>query len=159
MLLEIKKILKNEDGIGLVEVLASLAIAIIVITSLVSLSLFSVRTSVQSNLVLEATKLGNSQMELFRAYRDSLDSWNTFLSNTASCQASSCYINTSLQVVAGQGVYSTTSTSTLDDINYRLSYTRATEDVLNVTVTVSWREAGGTKSTNFYTTLTNWKQQ
>lgn len=67
--------LKTQSGMGLVEVIAALGVAILVISSLVALSIFTLRNASQSQLLLKATKDVNRQMELLRAFRDTSAVW------------------------------------------------------------------------------------
>lgn len=72
----IKKILNNQKGIGLIEVIAALGIATIVITALVSMAIFTLRSSLESKLLLESTKQANVEIELIRALRDKSAFWD-----------------------------------------------------------------------------------
>ncbi|GIW69669.1 MAG: hypothetical protein KatS3mg101_0416 [Patescibacteria group bacterium] len=141
----------NQKGIGLVEVIAALGISVVVITSLLSLTLFSLRTSLQSTVMMEATKAANQQMELLRAYRDTVD-WNTFLgvtNCTGNCHLSSNLIfNTSAPAI----VYSGGTTITVG-----ITATSDASDVVHAKVTASWNIGGQNKSTYVYTDFTNWQ--
>lgn len=65
-----KKYKPNQEGIGLVETIVALGLGVVVLTALVSLSVFTLRTSTRGKLMLEGSKRANEQLELVRAYRD-----------------------------------------------------------------------------------------
>ena len=71
-----KVYISDKRGIGLIEVIAALAIAVIVITALVSMAIFTLRSSLESKLLLESTKQANVELELIRALRDSYPYWD-----------------------------------------------------------------------------------
>lgn len=109
---QINQELQNERGLGLVETIAALGIAILVITSLVSLSVFTLRASSKSKLLLQGSKAATQQLELIRAFRDGSPNWESFIQELIdnSCTASSssstytarCYmsLNPTLQVLS-----------------------------------------------------------
>jgi hypothetical protein len=163
-----KKSLKK--GIALVEVIAALGIAVIIISSLVSLSVYTLRSSLNSKLQLEATKIANRELELIRAYRDSTD-WDTFIGAVASCGGAAagcnkfCHIESNIDgLVISDGV-DTVGTS-VETINrsfaaYKNSSAKrdclvSTDTAVRIDVTVSYDVAGVTKYTHLYTDLTNW---
>jgi len=151
----------NQKGIGLVETLAALSITIIVVTSLVSLSLFTLRTSLNSRLMLQGTKIASQEIELVRAARDSLASWDDdFIAalNAAGCFGGSCYMTANLVVMPG---YYDTSPGSPENINKRFTVEdRSGGDfsVIRVKVTVSWVVGGQTKYAYNYTDLSNWRE-
>ncbi|MFZ5425211.1 MAG: type IV pilus modification PilV family protein [Patescibacteria group bacterium] len=158
------KLFKNENGIGLIETLVALGISLIVITSLVSLSVFTLRTSTQSKLLLQSSKLVNEEIELARAFRDSTD-WATFTATMGNCDSSNCYITTS----SGIGVSSGTETigsgadqitrffTTSDPING--DGVDASDNLVRIAVTVSWRVGTDVKYAHSYTELSNWRPE
>ena len=88
------RILKNkkaQKGFALVEVIAALGVSALVITALISLSISTLRTSLDSELLLEGTKIANREVELVRAYRDGYESedtprsWENFISAIQNC--------------------------------------------------------------------------
>jgi Tfp pilus assembly protein PilV len=156
----------NQKGIGLIEVIASFAITMVVITALVALSLYSVRSSLNSKLLLEGTKVATREIERVRGFRDASLSWQEFttgVSTTVDCTCAAapcnkqCYMATGpLAPVAGETV------EVID--NQRVTrYFNITQDasdpnnIVRVTVYVLWSVGGQGKSTNVYTDLTNWQ--
>ncbi len=153
----------NQSGIGLIEVIASFTITVIVITSLVSLALYSVRSSLNSKLLLEGTKIATREIERVRGFRDSSISWQAFLTGVSSCTCASapcalkCYIDPStLQPISGE------SLEMID--NQRVTrYFNVTSDasdpnnIVRISVYVLWSIGGQGKSTHVYTDLTNWQ--
>lgn len=157
----------KQFGIGLVEVIAALGLSIIVLTSLISLSLFTVRSSLQSKLMLEGTKLANREIELVRALRDSSDEWengsNGFLNEVMVCIAGSpCYMNAAtLSVISGSNVINAGTPEELEiffiayDPNDETDL-EITDEEVRVAVTVRWTVGGEDKYARLYTDLTNW---
>ena len=73
-----------QKGVALVEVIAALGVSALVITALVSLAISTLRTSLDSKLLLEGTKLANREIEMVRAYRDKPDvSWEDYIKTLA----------------------------------------------------------------------------
>lgn len=164
----------NEKGIGLVEVMAAFSISIVVITSLVSLALYTVRSSLNSKLLLEGTKIANRELERVRAYRDTRLDWSTFTNDldlgsggldctcpdSVSCTGAglkqcSMILSPTLDVVEG------TAVETIDGqpVTYYFNVTPDPNDpnnIVRVTVEVSWRVGGQNKYTHVYTDLSNW---
>ena len=59
----LKKLLKNEDGVTLVELLAALVILTLIVTSILAVFIQSARTSSQASDIDQATFLAQQQME------------------------------------------------------------------------------------------------
>ena len=160
------KILKNEQGIGLVEVILALGISVVVVTSLVSLSVFTLRNSLQSRLLLRGRKTANEELERVRALRDNTADWGTFIGQLlgANC-ATQCYINVSLIPVSGedpQYVSATRPTENLwrsftisDPVN--LDGVSTADNVIRISVSARWFIGGIEKRANVYTDLSNWR--
>ena len=153
---------KNQKGIGLVEVIAALGVAIVVITALVSLAIFTLRSSLQSKLLLEATKQANRELELVRAYRDISGNWATFRSAIDDCYAlSHCSMTldgATVQLqenVSGSGLETITRYFVASNIDG--SQLSGTEEEVRIAVTVYWNVGGEIQETHVYTDLTNWR--
>lgn len=155
---------KNQRGIGLIEVIASLGISVVVITSLVSLTLFTLRNSLYSTLQLEGTKIVTQQMELVRAYRDGSSlSWVDFVNDVSTCNSTNpCHMDANVARQSGketigegakQVVYYFTATQS-DGTNLQ-----PPEDLVRITCTAEWVIGGQTKKTHVYTDLTNWQNK
>ncbi len=157
--------LKNQNGIGLVEVIISLGVAIVVITSLVSLALFTVRTSTQSSLQLESTNYANREMELVRAYRDKLvasdpsSAWSGFTGVVGNCTLlNPCSMNSDgSQVLTGLSIIPATVTSPTPLQRGFTAIVGPTGNTVSIAVTISWTLGGQNKSTSVYTILSNWQ--
>lgn len=157
------KILKKEEGIGIVEVIAALGLAIIVLTSLVSLSLFTIRSSLQSKLLLEGTKMANRELELVRAFRDSSAEWENgsndgFLDQMINCNTA-CHMD-GLTVdngvdTVGSGPEAITRSFSATKIDGTSQLTSGDEEV-RISVEISWQVGDETKYARLYTDLTNW---
>lgn len=154
----------NQKGIGLVEVIAALGLTIMTITALVSLALYTMRSSLQSKLTLEGSKMATREVELVRAYRDRSATWADFTTGltSATCVVNpgsgSCHMdNTSLTPLSGTG------TETVDNQTVTRRFTAdidgADPNIVYITVTVSWSISGRTHQTNLYTYLTNWRNE
>jgi len=158
---------KDESGVGIVEVIAALGLSIIVLTSLVSLSLFTIRSSLQSKLQLEGTKLANKQLELVRASRDAAAEWqngtNGFLDQITPCVVGNpCHMDaTNLQVDGSSDVLNA-GTPEETEVFFFASDPNdggnlvATDEEARISVVVRWTVAGNDKYARLYTDLTNW---
>lgn len=159
------RIVSSQSGVGLVEVIAALGISIIVITSMVSLAVFTLRSSLQSKLLLQGTKLANEELERVRAYRDTR-AWTDFVTDLSSCTGNAkCSINNSLVLATSDDVI---NLGTLEELHryFRVSdqidgdgTIEATDTVLRISVVTTWTIAGQTKSTYVYTDLSSWRNQ
>jgi len=148
------KICRNERGIGLVEVIFALGVSVIVITSLVSLSLFTLRSSLHSKLLLQGTKLANQELELARALRDSGD-WMAFMGSISPCMGGvQCNLGGFPAVSVGA------RTVTIDGHAVVIYFTivdLGDPNMVRVAVEASWDIGGQTKYARNYTDLSNWR--
>lgn len=153
----------NQKGMGLIEVIAALGIATMVITSLVSLSIFALRSSLKSKLLLEASKMANREMELIRAYRDR-NTWDDFVTTVTPCapnanpKVPTCNMDLDSSVINTTGSTPDVASLDIDDIA-RGFYVEQDAGVVKVTVVAQWKEGGVLKNTTLRTDLTNWQQR
>jgi Tfp pilus assembly protein PilV len=154
-----KKMSKNnkESGIALVEVIAALGIAVVVITSLVALSLSTMRASLKSKLLLEGSKIASREVELVRAFRDNSPSWADFLAitgctslNPCSMYADGSGINTSGPTTEGSGTEILTRSLTATD-------TKGDGSIIRISVSVVWSVGNENHGSYIQTDLTNWR--
>ncbi len=157
-----------KEGIALVEVIAALGIAMVVITAMVSLSIYTLRSSTDSKMLMEGTKVTTREIELVRAYRDTPElSWDDFLDSIKGCIDIDhpCYIDDSdingLHVIVDSSVSVGTG---IEEIKRSFTATRvngtqlvAGDTVARITATATWEIGGIAKSTHIYTDLTNWR--
>ncbi len=143
----------TNKGIGLIEVILSLGIAIVVITSLVSLAVFTLRASQQSKFLLESSKLAAEEIELVRAYKDSVP-WATFIASMTAC-SSACHIDDS-----GTPLTVSSGDETIDGFMDR-SFSAAqagSDQIYTITSTISWTFGTTTKTTVLVSQVSNWKK-
>ena len=144
---------------GLIEIIVALGIATMITTSLVSLSVFTLRSSLKSKLFLEASKIANREMELVRAYRDK-NTWGNFIAGLDACKTSAlpplpvCNMNTDAMGV-NTGIEPPLSTTEVS----RGFYIKQDGDVIQVTVVAQWKEGVDIKNTTLRTDLTNWQNK
>lgn len=151
--------IKKENGIGLIETLLAVGVGIIVITSMVSLAVFTVRASLQNQLRLEGTQKASQEVELVRAYRDSTD-WETFINrmDSENCFTGSCYMNSTPTALSGtktigSGARAVTKSFTLQDLS------GGDKTLVKVSVTVTWNIGTEVKYAHNYTELSNWREK
>lgn len=154
----------NQKGIGLIETILAIGISIIIVTSMVSLSLFTLRSSLQNKLLLSGTQLANQEIELVRAYRDSY-TWDLFIDAVgptgSNCFVSNCYMSSgsgTISVSSGQQTIGS-GTETLTK-SFRLTdMSGGSYSLVRVTVTVSWTIGTDVKYAHNYTELSDWRAQ
>ncbi len=164
MMLMYKKYLKSESGIGLVETLIAVSLAVIVVTSLVSLAVFALRNSRQSSYTAQATQLAQNQLELLRSYRDSSNvSWATFTNlATSPCNytfLSACQAPTggcSYPITNPVGSAPTAGQKQSTPFTYTMNLT-SVSGVYRAGVVVHWSIGGKSQCVYNYTDFTNWR--
>lgn len=160
MVIKIKN--KKTKGIALVEVILALGISATVITTLVSLSLYALRSSLSAKLLLQGTKMATRESELLRVYRDSSGSWVDFVTAVQSCtNGTKCCTNptgTSVNYspcTEGVGVEQVTRYFTATKINGQ-PLVSGVDNIARINITAEWNLGGIPKSTHLYTEFTNW---
>jgi len=159
------KFQKLRKGMALVEVIAALGIAVVVITSLVSLSLFTLRSSLSSKLQLQGTKVATREAELIRAYRDRSDvPWGDFILAISSCFGTDvCCMDSGGSTVQtgectdGSGIELVRRSFTATRLD-GVSQLQAGDNATRVNIVATWLVGGADKSTHLYTDLTNWRK-
>jgi len=156
-----KKKFQYQSGIALVEVIASLGIAVLAITALVSLSISTLRTSLESKLLLEGSKVANKQMELVRAYRDSRP-WEEFITGVEGCDTACNLVGNTL--TSGSGASGTSSTEKIyfqftatDTGGNSIAGLDPPPDVVRISVSTKWVIGDKVKGAYVYTDLSNWR--
>jgi Tfp pilus assembly protein PilV len=146
------KLYKKSKGIGLVETILALGIAVVVITALVSLAVYTLRSSQQSKYLLEGSKLAAEHVELLRIYKDSGINWTDFVNAVSGC-TTPCSTD-------GSAVASNPATITLSNsatVQRYFTVDTSVVGVVRVTSVVEWPVGPVTKKTTVITDITNWR--
>ena len=154
------KIVKNQNGIGLVETILALGIAIVVITALVSLAVYTLRSSQQSKYLLEGSKLASEQVELVRLGKDASATWLDFYNLMNTCSSKDCTAD-------GTGAINDNPAPTDKQITLSNGanvdrFFRATiidNNTVRITSTVQWKVGPSVKKTTVVTDITNWRNR
>lgn len=156
------KLKNNEKGIGLIETILAMGIAVIILTSMVSLSVFTLHSSLQNKLLLSGTQLADQEIELVRAYRDT-NAWETFVAdvdgtNGVNCFTADCYMDNAGSLNIRNGI-NTINSGTPEQIqkSFRLTDVDGDKSVIKVAVNVSWKVGSDTKYAHNYTELSDWR--
>ena len=163
--------LKNNNGIGLIEVIAALGVATVVTTSLVALSVFTLRSSLRSKLLMEGSKYSSQQMELLRAARDK-NTWTDFVNTLKSNKCVNLNTTDKVKIkctVSTDGVISSIS-NPLDTYNSLaadkvLTGFYLTTDIVDIPQTVNvlvvsmWRDGNQDKISSLRSDFTNWQNR
>ncbi|HLC93672.1 MAG TPA: hypothetical protein VJG85_01525 [Patescibacteria group bacterium] len=152
---------KNEKGIGLIETIAALGVATIVVTSIVSLAVYTLRSSTNSKLMILGTKYATEEIEKLRALRDSSASWADFYDAVDGC-AVQCYVSSSLAVNSGVESIATGGSENMQRYFWVTSTNPPTpfdisDGILRMNVSVTWNVGNSSKHTYIYTDLSNWR--
>lgn len=155
-----KNILKHQSGIALVEIIASLGVAVMAITALVSLSISTLRTSLESKLLLEGSKVANKQMELVRAYRDGR-TWQDFITGVKACGSDSPCNLVGSTLSSGSG----SSGSGSEIVYFQFIATDISggpipdppPNVVRISVSTKWVIGDKVSSAYVHTDLSNWR--
>jgi len=147
----------NLNGQTLIETVIALAVVLILVSALLSMSVASVRSATLSRNKTAASQLAYKESELVRNVRDStyLFDWPqiTTAFNAASC-ATSCNVNSSYLFTNGSKTDSTLVSGTTFTI-YVTGSISAT--ALPYTVNVTWTDSLGSHTESISSILTPWK--
>lgn len=136
----------EEKGQSLIEVLATLAVAVIVILAWVQVIITSIRNTAFAKNQALATRHAQETIERVRAYRDELDDWTLFVTN---CQPS--------DLPSLPSLFERSIDCYPPDNPAEGTGGCAGNDSCEVKVTVSWTDSQGTHGSELKTRLTNWK--
>lgn len=160
--------IKNNKAIGLIEVIVSLGISTIIITSLISLNIFTLRTSLKGKLYSEASNSTSKQLELVRAFRDTY-TWNEFISSMEYCKSNDenpiCIMQTNSTglYVDTNGPSPKVNDMSIEDVSvgfYVLNNIDSQNDELISVVAVSqYLDAGEIKKITLRADFTNWQNK
>jgi len=146
----------TNKGMGLIEVLIAVTVSVIALTAMVSMVVTALRSSLQSRMYLEATKLANQQIERVRALRDST-TWSDTLTLLDGCTGSTkCSLASNLAKTTSPGTFEGLSYSfqAIDAITGSAIAAGTTTSV-RITAEASWDN--GAKKTTMITDLSNWQ--
>lgn len=157
-----KKNLKNQRGISVIEIIVCLAIIMITFWSFAGIAQYSLKIQEQSNAKIEAINLASEAIEAIRSVRN--ESWD----NISSLSLETKYYpiiseNKWILTLTDPGIISGTYDRSIiieqvyRDINDNISET-GTEDnqTKKITALVEWNDRGKTKQIDLITYLTNW---
>lgn len=157
-----KKNLKNQKGISVIEIIVCLAIIMIAFWSFSGIAQYSLKIQEQSNAKIEAINLASEAIEAIRSVRN--ESWN----NISSLLLETKYYpiiseNKWILTLTDPGIISGTYDRSIiieqvyRDINDNISES-GTEDnqTKKITALVEWNDRGKTKQIDLITYLTNW---
>lgn len=160
------------QGIGLVETIVAMGVAVIVITSMVSLSVFTLRASTRGKLYLRGSKLADQQIELMRAYRDTRVSWQQFLTDASGCgPGAPCNLSAdpgnAYNLKLYQSYYYENQNTPLEvrvtvnaiDAQTGGAINVATTKIVRVTAQTRWKIGDQEKFNYVYTDLSDWRSQ
>ncbi len=156
----------NQKGIGLVETLLALGVAVIIITSMVSLSIFTLRASLQNKLQITGTQLASQEIELVRALRDSMGTWEQFTDEVDGTTGPDCFANdchmanaATPTVYSGKGIL---NEDTAEEIikSFRITdQSSGNKTLLRVNVSITWKVGTDEKAAHTYTELSDWRDR
>ena len=148
------------SGQTLVETVAALAVAIIIVAALVGMSVTSLRASNLSRSKAIAAQLLSEETERARIYRDT----NSFSGLVAglSLGAQVCPVTIGpLYIDSGQTVVAGSEAVTTSALNFTRSFvacfTNVAANVIEISATVSWTDSTGTHPVKSTTYLSNWR--
>jgi len=157
-----KKNLKNQRGISVIEIIVCLAIIMITFWSFAGIAQYSLKIQEQSNAKIEAINLASEAIEAIRSVRN--ESWD----NISSLSLETKYYpiiseNKWILTLTDPGIIGGTYDRSIiiervyRDINDNISET-GTEDnqTKKITALVEWNDRGETKQIDLITYLTNW---
>lgn len=140
--------MKRERGATLLEVLMMVSVASLLITGLVSSTINSVGTARANRVRGQAVRFASEGMELVRGERDK--AWQPFSNKSGNyCLGENGNLTSQPNCSPNVGDNFFTRSVLFEWI--------ANPGYMRVTVTVSWPEAAGIKSTNLVSIFTDWK--
>ncbi len=171
-----RKNCKLESGIGLVEVLLAFGVSIIIITALVSLSTFVLRSATTSSRMMQGTRLVNKEIETIRVVRDIFVNdpdltWEDFYNSVQGCVAmdagdnvcpsgvgGSCYMDINHPSYIRSGPFAVPNENMTLCFGSRLVGPSANPDTdkIDIIAVATWTIGGQQKYVHNYTRLADW---
>lgn len=145
---------KNISGQSLFEVVVALAIAGVVLVSIVALTTSSIRNSTFSKNNAQASRYSQEAMEWLRGQRD--NDWASF-ANRSFSGVNTTYCLSSLSWPASDGGCGSTTISGTVFVR-EVELTTPSLSSINATVRVSWTDSQGTHTVTNQTLFTNWRR-
>lgn len=152
----------NSKGQSLVEVVASLAMVILIVAALVNLVTASLRSSQFAKTSAQANKYAQEGIEWVRSLRDQASSWDAFKSQIFPVEPITvwCLKSFSLPDLSGGCSSEDYILGTTFRREALVSKTDATETALKVKITVYWKDQVGEHQSRVETLFTDkskWK--
>jgi type II secretory pathway pseudopilin PulG len=147
---EIKKI--NNQGIGLVESLIAIALAIILIVSLLTLTNFNIRNSLLVTENQDAINSANNLLENLRSLKDS--NFTTFLNTvSANCLRSN---NKICSVTSGVVTEASINLDNQSPYSY-FNIVKVSDNEVQIFILTQWKVGNNVFSSPLQTTFSNWR--
>lgn len=156
---------KNISGQSLFEIILSLAISILIITSLVTLAANAVRNSTYSKNKTQATRFSQEATEWLRGERDA--DWDTLYAKAGVNPPQLYCLKTLVWADASIGTGCTSSQVIPTTVFKReLSFERRTvivggltKNIIDASVKVYWQDAQGIHEVRSATSFSDWREQ
>lgn len=145
--------IKNSGGYALVEIMLAFGIAMIIVVSMVSLAVVTIRASTNTKTYEEAGKLVQGQVERLKLKRD-ITPWSTFMPSMVTCSGT----NTKCSVDSNLSVSTSSISTTGSGITYYFYITDASSDgtSFKYTVVANWSVYGANKVYRVEGVLSDW---
>lgn len=147
---ELSRIVRNNQGLSLLEVVFATAIVMLLLVTLAAGSAISVRNATFARNESQASKLAREEIELIRAYRDRYG----YAAIPDTCNTNNCYISLSggvLSIVGG------TDTNISPFTRYFTTSSTSNCDGKNVRVTVQWTQGSSTHRSTLDSCFNDWQ--
>lgn len=148
----------NQSGQTLIETVAAMAVAVIMVAALVGLGILAVRTAMTAKKKAISTRLANQAMEATRIYRDT-GGYSELSNGCLTIQSDG-----SIDEETGPGLCTPAFPKVHplnDDFQYKIEISEKSGECENtcrvINVVVQWVDAGGTHPVELETYLTDWK--
>lgn len=162
----VRKLLKQSKGQGLVETLLAVAVVVIIVTALISLAVYSVRSSKEANNLAQASQLAAGQLEYARVLRDNPTiTWAGFTSSMLTCAAAEgCHLISDVDPAKPPRLIYSRDSSIPPFIYYftvscPIERCSDSPSVIRVHVTVTWSVGGKSQQIFNDTDFTNWRKK
>ncbi|MCL5004075.1 MAG: hypothetical protein M1352_02275 [Patescibacteria group bacterium] len=150
----------NFSGQTLIETVVALAVVIVLVASLLSVSIVSVRSATLSRNQAVASQLAYKELENVRNARDSSPTWSSFYNQFVSgiC-TSTCYTscNSASCTLYSSGVKTVTANDVGTTFTVSISGSAISSDTIQAKSSVGWTDSSGTHTQVLVTKFTAWQ--